>query len=124
MIIWPKSILVLPKLELSKFVYKNLRFMDTKWNDLVNSCEINYCGSRVDMIYDRVFKSSETNYGITDESVLPFSFCIDPEYLREDLEVNINIVIVFNCGLFDLIFQKEFHMLVDIYEIIESKDNT
>lgn len=104
-----------PKLESSKFVYCNLRLKDSKWNNVIRSCELELAGARADKVYGKVLKTLRYVYGIKDETVLPFSFCRDGEYLavnKSDVRLNIEFDVYS-----DPIYGDDFELLVDVYSI-------
>lgn len=105
-----------PKLHLNKYVYKNLRFSSILDSNAIEKCELIVGGSMIDTIYGITFKTLRYLYKICDNTVLPFSFCKDIEYIPQcipEIDININL-----CKNIDNV-----NLLVDIYEICNSEYN-
>lgn len=69
--------------KLGQYVYKNLRFENSDYNELVDTCEIEVDGARLDKIYKKTFNVLRYIYKINDNTVLPFHFCTDDNWLIE-----------------------------------------
>ncbi len=103
---------IFPQLKSNKFVYKNLRLNDTKWNNYIEYCTLESSGSELDKIYGRVCKTLRYLYDITDDTILPFSFCRTDEYFPKS---DIVTYILFEKNIPD----DDFSLEVDIYEIMD-----
>lgn len=112
-----KCTLIFPKSNLAKYVYKNLRTVTNL--DTVRSYELQQSGCTLDKIYVQAFPSVQFIYGIHNESILPFSFCKNNEYLiANDTDIHIHCFSKWNIAVID----EEITLLVDIYEIINGDE--
>lgn len=103
-----------PILPSNKFVYKNLRMNSNKFNTIIERCELECNGCVIDKIYGRAFNALKYVYSITDDTLFPFDFCRDGQYLPNNLTTYIYIRFIpeeFNMNMDD------FSLSVDIYEI-------
>jgi len=97
--------------KLKEFAYKNLRFdsncdYDIHYCSLINNGNYDY----IDKIYGKSFKVLRHMYGIKDQTVIPFHFCADGNWLPIPLVPNFKLC-------FSLNNNKEFKLLVDVYEL-------
>lgn len=65
----------------SKYVYKNFRISSSKFNKCINHIILDVGGSKHDKVYSNVFKVLRHIYGIEDETVVPFYFNTEGNYL-------------------------------------------
>lgn len=109
-----RSVLAFPKSNLNKYVYKNLRTVTNL--DTIRSYELQQSGCTLDRIYVQTFSSMRFIYGIHNESILPFSFCKNNEYLLENnADIHIQCFSKWNI----IVVDEKISLLVDIYEIID-----
>ena len=64
-----------------RHVYKNLRFSSDKFNNIIDNCELNSGGSRIDKIYTNLYNVLRHVYNINNDTVLPFYFCSGENFL-------------------------------------------
>ena len=102
-----------PNFQSNKIVFKNLRLMDNKLNNLIDQCTFDVAGSHIDIIYGKVFDLLRYIYGITNESVLPFSFCRNNDYCPN--MDNGSVVIQLNQNIVPF----DFNLQVDVFEVNE-----
>lgn len=104
------------KLNLNKYVYKNLRFSSNVDANTIEKCELIVGGSPIDTIYGITFETLRYLYKISDNSMLPFSFCKYNEYITQCIpEIDIHIYLGKNTD--------NFNLSVDIYEICNPEYN-
>lgn len=107
-----------------KFVYKNLK-SDTQIED---SCQLIQNGKIIDMIDGEIFSTLRLLYGISDNNILPFSFCKENNFLLPSIW-NTKLIINANKNINSEEVHTEsecnkstFNISVDIYEIVEDCD--
>jgi hypothetical protein len=103
-----------PTLDSNKLVYKNLRVSSNKFNNVIDRCELECNGSAIDKVYGRVLKTLRYIYNINDDTLIPFYFNIDNEYLPNNMSTIIYIRFGSECPDVCL---DDFSLSVDIYEI-------
>lgn len=101
----------------SKYVYKNLRFSSTD-QSMIKNCELRIGDQLIDNVYGKTFPILRHLYKISDNTVIPFSFCRDNEYIMHTVFHKIDINIDFNFE-----YKNDLHLFVDIYEICDPDYN-
>jgi hypothetical protein len=96
---------VFPKINLEKFVYKNL-----KLDGEIEFCQLEQNGTIIDKIDGVIFPTLRLLYGILDEKIVPFSFCKDAEFLLPS---------IWNTKLVICTGETHINPSIDIYEIID-----
>lgn len=96
---------IFPKINLKKFVYKNL-----KLEDKIEFCQLEQNGIPIDKIDGVIFPTLRLLYGITNNKIVPFSFCKENEFLLPS---------IWNTKLIVYVNNKNINISVDIYEIID-----
>lgn len=113
-----KYIFTFPEPQLDNYVYKNLRLESLLHNNIISNCELRSSGGRIDKIDNFMFSPLRFIYEISDETILPFSFCKNNEYMVSKNNLNPKVIITLKPGIVIEKFNSlMFNLLVDTYQI-------